>query len=87
MRKARHTKYFLQEDLSKHFRWLKAIKQTFSFFPSSTETYRGSFYKNLNDFQRQEFEKFAQDFFETTPHGKHQVICCWQETSLVLIVF
>ena len=86
MRKARHIKYFLQEDLSKRFRWITAIRP-YKCVPGSTESYIGSFYKKLSDSEREDFEKFARDFFEVHPHGKHQVVCCWQESGFVLIVF
>ena len=87
MRKARHIKHFLQEDLSKRFRWITTLRPYYCSVPGSTEVYQGSFYKKLTASEREDFEKYARDFFEVHPHGKHQVVCCWQESSFVLIVF
>lgn len=87
MRKARHIKHFLQEDLSKRFRWIDVIQPSYNLVQGCKEMYRGSFHKKLTNSEREDFERFARDFFEVHPHGKHQVVCCWQESGFVLIVF
>ena len=43
---------------------------------------------NIKDFshQRQEFEKYVQNFYEVK-HGRNQVVVMWQETKAIVAVF
>lgn len=95
MGKLRHEKYFINENLEKHFKWIYSQKRISNFIPSAIETWQSNFTESLEEFvyqynrrksERQRFEEFIFNFFEVSK-GKQQVIFCWRETEVLFIIF
>ena len=95
MEKIRSGKSFIDEPLTENFKWINSVKEIINFIPSSSETYNINFNGCITSFEyeynkkiseKDRFEKFVFDFFEIS-NGGHQVILCWKETEVIVIVF
>lgn len=95
MEKMRSEKQFINESLYQKFKWINSVKRVNNFIPSSSETYVITFNEIFTNFEykydsklseKDKFEKFVFDFFEIS-NGGYQVIVCWKETEVIVIVF
>ena len=89
MRKPRQHQFFFEEELrnSQTYAWIRIVRAVSIPTPVRV-AYSISFKKKLSDSERESFEKFVQNLYQTTsPYPKNQVICCWREWSLILVVF
>ena len=95
MENMRNKRDFINEPLCSNFKWINSVKEMINFIPSSSETYIITFNEILTNFEykygknvseKERFEKFIFDFFGIS-NGGHQVILCWKETELIVVVF
>ena len=85
MKKHRHETYLWELNLKEMFKWIKEIRSFHQFIPTAANTYCIST-KYIGDYQRMQFEKFLAEFYETKKR-RHQFICFWRETEVVVTVF
>lgn len=87
MAKSRYGMIDLREmPLNKTFEWIRTVKSCLNPFPLFCESYRLSFRRYLSFYDRKKFEEFLSELYETKK-GQNQVICCWQELGMSVIIF
>ena len=94
MEQIRSNNELINAKLKEEFKWIKDIHKVKNFFPACKETYELSFehkqpkmencWNETN--QRKKLEDYILQFYDTVSR-KHQVILCWRETGVIVIVF
>ena len=92
MEKPRHQKdLWYDADLKREFKWIDRVRGYKELIPSVEHSYEISFKPFRTNvahslMERSKFEQFIADFYEVKK-GRHQIVCLWQETRIILLVF